>query len=184
MIDIIDKILQIIYPPVCGVCQKLDNNYLCNKCAKILKKQAIFGIDDYSKDTEKYFDEHLYIFIYDGIIRKVILNYKFNSKSYLYKTFVKFLLKNQKFVEIIKTYDIMIPVSLSWQRQKERGYNQSTLISKEISRSLKVCMVSDSLYKVKDIMPQSSLNKIERENNIQGVYTIKSPKNITNKKIL
>ena len=36
------------------------------------------------------------MFKYEGIIRKIILDYKFNEKSYTYLTFTKFILKNKK----------------------------------------------------------------------------------------
>ena len=41
----LDKILDIIFPPVCGVCGRIDQNSLCKKCELQLKSQAVFGID-------------------------------------------------------------------------------------------------------------------------------------------
>ena len=51
------------------------------------------------KESEIFFDEHLYIFKYEGIIRRIILDYKFNDKAYLFETFVNFILKNKKFFQ-------------------------------------------------------------------------------------
>ena len=31
------KLLDLIYPPVCGICSKGKNVYLCKKCEKILQ---------------------------------------------------------------------------------------------------------------------------------------------------
>ncbi len=45
-------------------------------------------------------------------------------------------------------------------------------------------MITNSLYKIKNIQPQSSLDKQNREKNIQGAYVIKNTKNIINKKVL
>lgn len=184
MIKLIEQILKLIYPPTCGICKKLDNNYLCKKCEKILREQAIYGIDCCTEENDKYFDEHLYIFMYGGLIRNIMLNYKFREKAYLYKTFVKILLKNQKFVEIIKTYDIIVPVPLSRTRNKLRGYNQSELIATEISKTLKLDLIKNELYKTKNTMRQSNLNKLEREINIQGAYALKNEERIKNKKVL
>ena len=118
------------------------------------------------------------------MIRKVILNYKFNDKPYLYKTIVNFLLKNEKFFEILKSYDTIIPVPISTKRYKERGYNQSYLIAKEIAKKLKIKCNNNSLLKTKNIIEQSKLNKEERQKNIQGVYKLSNPKILQNKKIL
>lgn len=178
------KILDIIFPPVCGICGKIDPNSLCKKCEIQLKNQAVFGDDDYSKDEGKYFDEHLYVFMYSGVIRKIMLNYKFNDNAYIYKTFINFLLNNKNFVEKIKSYDIIIPVPLSKKREKERGYNQSELIAMEISNLINLQIDKSCLKKSKNITAQSTLNKEERLRNIEGAYSIKSLKNIEQKKVL
>ena len=168
---------------MCGICGKLNEDFLCKKCEKILESHAKFEIQE-KQNINLYFDKHLYIFQYEGIIRKLIIDYKFNEKSYLYKTFANFLLKNQKFFEILKSYDTIIPVPISKKRKKERGYNQSTLIAREISKRLKIEINTSCLYKAKDIVAQSTLNREEREQNIKGVYQLKNVKKLENKKIL
>ena len=63
----------------------------------------------------------MYIFKYEGQIRKIILDYKFNDKPYIYLTFVNFLLKNEKIFENVKSYDTIIPVPISKKRLNMRG---------------------------------------------------------------
>ena len=185
-----NNILDFIYPPVCGICGKLGQDYLCKKCQKILESQAKFAIDK-NQDYNQNFNKHLYIFKYEGIIRKIVLDYKFNEKSYLYLTFVNFLLKNEKFFKILKSYDTIVPVPISVKRQKERGYNQSELIGNEIvknllekEKSLKIECITSCLIKQKNIVEQSKLNKEQRQKNIQGVYKLKNKEKLVNKKIL
>ncbi|MCI8637505.1 MAG: hypothetical protein HFJ36_06810, partial [Clostridia bacterium] len=116
-IEILEQILNLIYPPSCGICGKIDSNFLCIKCQKQLEKNAKFEIVQ-NTNTNYYFQQHLYIFEYQGIIRKAIIDYKFNEKSYFYKTIVNFLLKNKKFFSILKSYDTIIPVPISKKRRK------------------------------------------------------------------
>ena len=177
------EILNLIYPPVCGICGKLNSNFLCKKCQKELEAEAVFGIDNIENNT-KYFDEHLYIFKYEGIIRRTIIKYKFKEETYLYKTFVNFLLKNKKFFEKIKKYDTIIPVPISKKRYKIRGYNQSELIGKDLSKKLNINIGTEYLFKTKNIMEQSKLSKEERAKNIQGVYKLINKEKLENKKIL
>jgi competence protein ComFC len=108
------------------------------------------------------------------------------------------LLNNKKIFENIKKYDKIIPVPISKKRYKERGYNQSLLIAKEISKQMQykanienkqkektnLELVNNCLIKTKNIIEQSKLNKEERQNNIQGVYSLQNPQKITNQKIL
>ena len=187
----VPKILNLIYPPTCGICGKLNENFLCKKCEKILESEAVFGVDKYEKmkienmsKDKKYFNEHLYIFLYQGIIRRIILKYKFQEESYLYKTFVNFLLKNENFFEKIEKYDTIVPVPISKKRQKARGYNQSELVAKEIAYNSNLVLETESLYKIKNIVEQSKLNKEERLKNIQGVYELVNKEKLYKKKIL
>lgn len=113
-----------------------------------------------------------------------MINYKFNEQSYLYKTIVNFLLKNKKFFEILKSYDTIIPVPISKKRRKERGYNQSELIAREIAKKVGIEYNYQCLFKTKNIVEQSKLNKEERQKNIQGVYQINKPQLLENKKLL
>lgn len=149
-----------------------------------LKKEYDFKTDNYEKDINKNFFEHNYFFKYENLIRSQILALKFKEKPYIYKTIGNFLKNMQKSFENLKKYDIIIVVPISNQRNRQRGYNQSKLIGKEISKIVKVPIIENVLYKTKNIVPQSSLNKRQRENNIKGAYKINSCINIQNKKIL
>ena len=193
-----EKIINLIYPQTCGICGKINNKTICSKCNIQLKKQGKMDIltkeelKENSLEKEKFFEELIYIFKYEGQIRELILDYKFNEKSYMYKTFVNFLLKNKKIFENIKKYDKIIPVPISKKRYNERGYNQSLLIAKEISmqisyetnNNIKLELVNNCLIKTKNIIEQSKLNKEDRQHNIQGVYTLKNGSILTNKSIL
>ena len=185
----LQKIQNIIYPQKCGICGKINEKALCKKCQKILENEAIWKIEE-NQNPYIFFNELISIFKYDGIIREKILDYKFNEKSYLYKMFVNFLLKDAKIFEKIKEYDIIVPVPISKKRKKERGYNQSLLIAKEISKQLKknnnkeLKLETKCLYKIKNTIEQSKLNKEEREKYAQNVYELKNQQILRNKNVL
>ena len=178
--------MEIIFPPKCGICGKLDEKYLCRKCEKLLEKELVnkegFCIQDIRVFNENI--SFIHFFKYQGLIRKIILDYKFNEKAYLYRTIISILLKNKKIFEFLKSYDTIIAVPISKQRKKERGYNQSLLIAKEISKISKIPIQNKCLYKIKNNSKQSTLSKDEREKNVQGVYELKNSKLIRNKSIL
>lgn len=189
---LLEMVLMLIYPPKCGICGKLNDNFLCNKCYLKLKNDSKFKVEENKKEKEEKEDKDsrneynrlLYMFKYEGMIRSIILKYKFQDKSYLYKTIVNFLLKNEKLFEIIKTYDTIVPVPISKKRKKTRGYNQSYLIAREIAVKAGIKINNKCLFKTKNIIEQSKLNKEERLNNIKGVYKLKNSYRLENKKIL
>ena len=73
-------------------------------------------------------------------------------------------------------------VPLSWKRRLQRGYNQSQLIAEIISNILQIKIESKILYKTKNIVPQSTLSKREREKNIKRAFKIKDIEKVKNKK--
>lgn len=178
------EILDIIYPQVCSICGKLNKKSLCNKCKIKLEKSFKFEEDDYEKNNDKNFGKHYYFFRYEDIIRSQILSLKFSEKPYIYRTIARFLENKQKCFENLKKYDIILIVPISVKRKKERGYNQSELIAKEISRIISVKIEKNKLYKIKNTAPQSTLNKEQRIENVKGVYKAENIDKIKNKKIL
>ena len=168
---------------MCGICGKLDKKSLCNKCKIKLQKNAICKIEDY-KNTSSYFNEHIYLFQYTGEIRDTILKYKFNEKSYIYRTFLEFIKNSENICAQIKKYDIIIPVPISKKRLNTRGYNQSSLIAKNLAQELNIEYSEKILIKIKDNKPQSEMKQDTRKNNVSGVYKVINKEKINNKKVL
>ena len=124
------------------------------------------------------------MFVYDGIIRKKIIKYKFLNAPYLYYFFASVILDDLKLIEYIKKFDIIIPVPIHKKRKKKRGYNQSELIAKVISQKLDIQLQLNVLYKIRNNLPQSTLNQAERKYNAKNVYILKNKELIENKNIL
>lgn len=176
-----NKILELIYPNVCGICGKICKESLCKRCAIEIKK---YEINLVNKNKKMYFNESMHIFKYNEMIRQRLIEYKFQDKSYMYKTFAKIILKNKKVCGFLEKYDIMIPVPIHKKRRLKRGYNQTELIAKEICKNISLELKTDVLIKQKNIKAQSELNKNERKQNIKNAFEIKNINEIIDKKIL
>ena len=176
--------MDLLYPQVCGICGRINKRSLCNRCNIKLKKEFSFTIDNYNNDLSKNFNEHSYYFKYKNLIREQIIALKFREKPYIYKSLSYFLKNNQKCFDYLEKYDIIVVVPISKERKKERGYNQSALMVKELSDIIDAKLITNILYKIKNTVPQSSLNKKEREENAKGIYIAKNCNKIKNKKIL
>ncbi len=178
----IDYIINLIFPKVCGICDKICKYDICNHCNKKINnikrnKKHIY--------LAKNFDTHMYIFDYKDLIRNKIIRYKFQDKGYLYKTFSKIIVNDKKICGFLENYDIIIPVPISKKRKQTRGYNQTELIAKSITKSIhKLEYSSDILLKIKETIPQSKLDSKKRKQNILDAYKIKDITKVKNKKIL
>jgi len=80
--------------------------------------------------------------------------------------------------------EVIVPVPLYSSRQRERGFNQSEVIARELSRRKKIRLVSGAIVKVKDTPPQASLEAAARRENVKGVYRVKQKEAIKGKVVL
>lgn len=179
--NFINSALDYFFPPICGMCGEINENYICNNCYENIKKIKKCVINEYNN---RNFSKHLYIFRYEGIIRNKIIEYKFEDKGYLYKMFAKIILSDKKTCNFIKKYDVIIPVPISKKRKKKREYNQSELVANELAQKLNQDIWTDIIIKKKDNKPQSELNKLERIKNVEDIYEINKPIEVKNKKVL
>lgn len=160
------------------MCEEISNKPICNKCkvklSKLLKAKTI-------EYDDKSFDTLTYMFKYEDIIRDKLLQYKFDEKAYLYKFFAEIMLNNCIFID---TCDIILPVPIHKKRFAKRGYNQSDLIAKYIAKKRNIEYSNKVLIKVKNNLPQSTLNKTNRHENVLGMYNVINSQKIQNKNIL
>ena len=169
-----ENVLNLFSHKKCGVCEKIGT-VLCNECEEKIKEYRINLIEN-NDNISKF-----YMFRYNGIIRQLLIKYKFEDKSYLADTFVKIMLKNKKLVGFLKNYDIIIPVPLHHKRKLERGYNQVELIAKKLGN---IKIENDCLIKNKNIKPQSQKNLKDRMKDVKGVYELKNIEKIQGKRVL
>lgn len=78
---------------------------------------------------------------------------------------------------------VIIPVPLEKSKQKNRGYNQSEEIGKELGHMLNVPLIANNLMKIKKTLPQMKLSAKDRQENLKDVFAIKNPQEIAGKKI-
>ena len=179
-----EKILNLIFPNVCGFCNKINKNSLCKACELSLAKYEINVIKNYKEEKSKYFDYLFCALKYENFVREKIISYKFNENAYLYKTFVKIIIKNEKIYRFLKSYDIILAVPMYKTKQSVRGYNQCELIAKELSKELNVNFEKNNLIKIKYTKTQSTLSKSQRKENVKGAFQINNEDRIKNKKII
>jgi ComF family protein len=66
--------------------------------------------------------------------------------------------------------DIIVPVPLHPGRLRERGYNQSALLAKELSRHSGLPVVDGVLLRIMPTRPQVGLDAVERAENVRDAF--------------
>ncbi len=180
--SIVESILKIIYPDKCIVCHKIISEAcdfgICREC---IKDFYIFNDDICRYDFES--NNGFSMFLYNEPIRKIIHKFKYDDFGYYAKVMGikmgEFLLKQNLF-----SCDCIIPVPIHWKREKKRGFNQAEIMAREISKILRVSMISDALIRVKNTKPQFGLGKEERAKNIEGAFEVVKPEKFFGKDVL
>ena len=126
----------------------------------------------------------IFIGFYEGILKKLLLEYKFNEKSYISNYFIETIVKEKEIFNILKKYDCIIPVPMYKMNKKNRGYNQSEIIAKKLAKILHIEYINNYLIKIKKNKKQSLLTRIERIENVKNAYRIKDFETIKNKKVI
>ncbi len=172
--------VNLLYPKVCGFCNKLlENGYICEKC----KKEIGNFKNSYIPFLQNlYFDELYCVYEYKDIVRKRMLEYKFNHKKYLFRTFAESMIDNLKEKNI--NADFIVAVPIHFKRWLRRGYNQSALIAKEVSNQLQIPYIPKALIKPIATSMQSKLSKEERKQNVKHAFIAKENLNLQGKNIL
>lgn len=122
---------------------------------------------------------------YGNVAKDLIAQFKFYANFEvlkLFKNWFSCILNDSEYSDM----DYIIPVPLHKERLKARGYNQTAILAKTISRIIKVKYHSKILIKNKNTISQSNLGKEAREKNLKNTFA-PYPGNIhliKNKKIL
>ena len=144
-----------IVPPLCPRCGKPQpDGTLCPGC--IGWRAEIDGIRS--------------PFRFDGVMRQSIHQLKYGQLRALATPLAQLLSDYLSASPV--TGEVLVPVPLHKKRLRERGYNQSVLLAKELGRLTHLPVVDDCLIRERHTPPQvGTLNVEERRSNVAGVFT-------------
>lgn len=183
-------VLDILFPVVCVGCGK-KGRYLCSWCIVKAKsaKPNFFGSHtffSYTNDchckTKQLLDYTYSAWEYSGIIRKVILQLKYRfAYSIADDLAARFVEKLNLDIRTIPKRAVLIPVPLSNDRKKWRGFNQSELLGEIIAQNLKWDYEPNCLIRIRKTPPQAELKRKERVANLLNAFSLKEGYEIKNK---
>lgn len=100
---------------------------------------------------------------------QLIVAFKFSQHTGLAPTLAT-LLRSAPWVEpALEDADVLLPMPLSPQRLRERGFNQSLLLARALEPDK---VRADVLLRIKDTPPQSSLSRKERLHSVQHAFAV------------
>ena len=169
-----------IYPPVCAGCGKNGHRFCkeclagvtvfseshCSICGKNTPNNSFICKE--CQLTPYYFSDACSWAAYGGSLREAIHALKYRQDVGLGDFFAAFLVS--LLAEKQWQFDLVIPVPLSRTRRKQRGYNQSELLSRPIARFFSIEHSNSALMRTKDTGEQYKRNSIERKTNLEDAF--------------
>ncbi len=165
---------------LCADCKKtveFNNGITCPLCGR---KTVIPEICLECKASPPLFRKAVSAFVYGG--GSQILIYKFkNGNGYLKENFANLLAP--KISELPKA-DYLIGVPMLRRDKTRRGYNQSELLAKSLSKRTGIPNLNGAIKKVWVAEQQKALSRAQRAENLKGCFKVEKPHLICGKKII
>jgi len=183
------ELISLIFPPKCIFCSKIidikSDIEICRDCYKLIpfvERSSIvpFGIPG---DTG-WCDGVICACRYTGIVRNSLIRYKFYGKSGFCRAFGRLMAEKIKSTAEYREFDIILSVPLHKRRERMRGYNQSLLISRILSKELMLPEKSKILTRKRETHTQSLLPRDKRRSNLLGAFEVKRADEIKDKTVL
>jgi ComF family protein len=153
--DVCRRNLPMITPPLCPVCghPQIEGG-VCRDCSKMPMQ----------------IDRIRSPFIFDGVIRRAIHELKYRNLRGLAPLMAGMLY--DYIVVNPLSVDILVPVPLHRNRQRDRGYNQSALLAVELGHRCGLPVAVNGLIRHRYALPQArSAGLSERQKNVDGAFT-------------
>ena len=173
--------LDLLFPPRCVGCGK-EGDFLCRSCRRALpgivpplcprcgKPYPGGTLCPACIDWQTELDGIRSPFRFDGVMRQAIHQLKYRNLRALAMPLA--MLLNDYLTTNPIPGEILVPVPLHRKRLRERGYNQSSLLAKELSKLTRLPVVNDSLVRQRFTPPQTRTTTVdERRSNVVNSFT-------------
>ncbi len=156
--------------PACGrFSESAAEDHLCSKC---LEQAPAFSV-------------HRSCGAYGGTLKDVILLFKYRKFAPLSRPlaeYVRTCLDSD--AKLWDGTDFIVPVPLHPARKRERGFNQSRLLARDLGRLRRMTVLDGCLIKVGNIPPQAGLHAAEREKNVKNAYAVRRQHKVRGKTLV
>ncbi|MFH1698768.1 MAG: ComF family protein [Candidatus Omnitrophota bacterium] len=174
---------------ICPDCKnkiKINIPPFCIRCGKHLENKNLNkNVCPACRKTPLYFDRAFSPCIYEGVIQKLIHQFKYGNKRSLSPVLAglmnEFIREYGIYLDFI---DWIIPIPLSSARMREREYNQSELLSRHIAQEIQKKVSQDILIRSRNTLTQTGLKHSQRRENVKGSFKVRDCKPIKGRNLL
>lgn len=157
-------IINLIFPKYCVGCDK-TGSFLCAKC---FDKIDFYAFDLKMEDGKSDLDQLFCAGKYQPPLSSLITTFKYQGVIEIGKEFARILYNCVNFPDC----DFITAVPMHPKKLKQRGFNQTQVIAKELAR---LCQIpfSEPLERKKYSAPQASLSREGRLKHLENTFALK-----------
>ncbi len=141
----------------------------CKKCGKPLMKDN----QEYCWDCghhHHYYDRGFAVWEHSPAVGKAIYQFKYHNRRIYSRFFAKEMVTSYGTYINQWNIDLIVPIPISKKRKRQRGYNQTELLAKEISRLTGISYETKGLVRIKETVAQKKLNVRQRRYNLLHAF--------------
>lgn len=139
---------------------------ICRRCGAPLKEG---GLCDRCREAAPDLDGIRSLFAFQGLAREAVHALKYRHFKALAGPLGALLFEYLE-ADSLRA-DIILPVPLHSGRLRERGYNQSALLAREMGKRAGIPVVEGALLKAKNTPPQArAADAAQRRSNVEGAF--------------
>lgn len=159
-------LLDLIFPPVCGNCGRVDFRF-CDACFHELENAAVRATAG-AWDVASVLDGLIATGAHRGVLQNAVQAFKYDGAREL-----DALLAHRLVIALRTTgwqVGAVVPVPLFEDREADRGYNQSALLSRHVAAATGIRSRAGCVRRVRNTNQQALLSGADRRENVRDAF--------------
>jgi len=164
---------------------ELLHSNLCELCGNPLTGDADTAfICGYCRKRKPVFDRARSAARFSGVVRDMLHQFKYQDGLWQTADLTDLIHGALMAQFDYKAIDVVVPVPLYRTRFRERSYNQSFVLARELAKRIERRIDGRSLKRVRHTDTQTHYNAAQRKQNISGAFAVERPEWIRGRTVL
>jgi ComF family protein len=173
--------LDFLFPPFCIVCrEKLGegDRLVCGPCWV----RAAGGESETPPEEREPYARSAYP--WNDTLGEILHRFKYGGFTCLGERLGRDLAEFAERDPRLRAAELLVPIPLTRARKTERGFNQSAILAKQVSRRLGIPVEEGAVRRVGRSRSQTTLSPEERLENVRGVFRVRRGERLRGKRVV
>ncbi|NJL22804.1 MAG: ComF family protein [Leptolyngbyaceae cyanobacterium SM1_3_5] len=167
MLKLWKSLSSLLIAPACPLCDRSSPQCFCRDCDRQLRACAFDRpASDWRGDLPIFAGANT-----EATLKRAIAQLKYNAQPQIAQP-LGFWLGEAWRKNVQMPTCAIVPIPLHADKQKQRGYNQATLLAESFCQATRLPLVSDALWRIRSTEAQFKLGAIDRAQNLASAFAV------------